>query len=102
VDGEAVEQIAAPFERFTAGGEFESGQVDYGAIGSVFAGNPFRVVESESPGAAGIFSLAWKILRGAEVASTKMDTVGGVDDQLEREKRKRTQITPKNPESSFF
>jgi len=48
-----------------------------------------------SPALAGIFSLAWKIFRGAELASTKMVTVGGVADQLGREKEKiKTKIKP--------
>lgn len=41
---------------------------------------------------AGIFSEAWKILRGAEVASTEMVTVGAVAAKLEIEKRKRQRI----------
>jgi hypothetical protein len=44
----------------------------------------------KSPAVAGILSLAWKILRGAEVASTQMNTVGGVADQAESAKRKQT------------
>lgn len=36
-----------------------------------------------SPGVAGILRVAWKILRGAEVASTEMVTVGAVAHQLE-------------------
>src|SRR5580692_5127161 len=56
-----------------------------------------------SPGLAGILSLAWKILRGAEVASTEMAMVVGVADQLHSEKeKKRTQITPRNLESFIF
>jgi len=51
-----------------------------------------------SPALAGIFSRAWNILRGAELASTKMVTVGAVADQLKRENRER-QTTPKIFES---
>jgi hypothetical protein len=56
----------------------------------------------KSPALAGIFSLAWKILRGAEVASTKSVTVGGVADQPQTEKKrmkKKEQTTPKILES---
>ena len=50
----------------------------------------------------GIFNFAWKILRGADVASTKMVTVGDVADQLESEKSARRQTTPKILESFIF
>src|SRR5580700_788124 len=51
---------------------------------------------------AGIFSLAWKILRGAEVASRKMVTVGAGCDQPTSGKnriKKKEQTTPKALES---
>jgi len=54
---------------------------------------------------AGIFSLAWKIFRGAEVASRKMVTVGGVADKLESEEKrmkKKRLTTPKILESCIF
>jgi hypothetical protein len=41
-------------------------------------------------------------LRGAEVASTKMVTVGAVADQLEREKKRERQTTPRIFESFIF
>jgi hypothetical protein len=45
-----------------------------------------------------MLSLAWKTLRGAELASTKMVTVGGAADQPQIEKNK-VQATPKLLES---
>ena len=53
VDGESVEQIAAPFQGLTVGFEEESGEIDDRAIGGVLTGNPFRVVEREVTGACG-------------------------------------------------
>jgi hypothetical protein len=41
--------------------------------------------------------LAWKILRGAEVASTKMVTVGGVADQPGRAKKNMKIERPTTP-----
>src|SRR6202043_1585656 len=58
-----------------------------------------------SPAVAGIFSLPWKIFRGADVASTKIVTAGGAADQLEIEKNKMKngrQTTPKILESFIF
>ncbi len=49
--------------------------------------------------------MAWKILRGAELASTKMATVGGVAAELESEMervKKERQTTPKILESFIF
>ena len=45
VDGEAVEQVAAPFQSLAAGGELQAGEIDDGAVGGVLAGNPFGIVE---------------------------------------------------------
>jgi hypothetical protein len=54
-----------------------------GAVRGVLAGNPLGVIERQISGEwREFFSLAWKILRGAEVASTKMVTVGSVAAQL--------------------
>ena len=51
VDGEAVEQVAAPFQSLAVGfEEFQSGEIGDGAVGSVFAGNPLGIVESEVAG----------------------------------------------------
>ena len=103
MDSKTVEQIAAPFQSFAAGGKFEAGQIHDGTVGRVLAGNPFRIVEREVSGLAGILSFAWKILRGAEVASTEMATVGGVADKLKSEKRKiERQITPRILRVSFY
>ena len=41
---------------------------------------------------AGIFNVAWKILRGALVASTEIVTDGGVAAKLEREIANRQRI----------
>jgi hypothetical protein len=46
---------------------------------------------------AGIFNEAWKILRGADVASTEIVTLGGVAATLISEKRKKR--TPKSLET---
>ncbi len=85
-------------QSLAARGELESGQVNHGAVGSVLARNPLWVIECKIPRTGGIFSLAWKILRGVEVASTKRVMVGGAADQLAIEKN-RTQTTPKILES---
>src|SRR6266478_1203910 len=55
----------------------------------------------KSPALAGIFSLAWKILRGAEVASTNSVTVDDAADQpgSEKNRRKKEQTTLKILES---
>ena len=53
VQGESVEQVAAPFQRLACGGELEAREVDDGAVGGVFAGNPLRVVERQIAGAGG-------------------------------------------------
>ena len=50
VEGEAVEQVAAPFQGLAAGGEFQAGEVDDGAVGGVLAGNPLGVIEREVAG----------------------------------------------------
>jgi hypothetical protein len=50
---------------------------------------------------AGILSLAWKILREAEVASTEIVTVGGVADH-EKSEKKRAQITTRNLDSFIY
>ncbi len=47
VEGEAVEQVAAPFQGLASGGELQSGEIDDGAVGGVLAGNPFGVVERQ-------------------------------------------------------
>lgn len=47
----------------------------------------------------GILSFAWKIFRGAEVASTEMFTVGPDADHPGTIKTNRTQTTPKSLES---
>src|SRR5580658_1876870 len=65
VDGEAVEQIATPFQGFAAGSELQAGQINYGAIGSMLAGNPLRVVERQVAGAGGDFQLGVKDLAGS-------------------------------------
>src|SRR5579859_7480835 len=53
VESEAVEQIAAPFERLTSRAELQSGKIDDRAVGSVLAGDPLRVVEGEVAGSGG-------------------------------------------------
>ena len=53
VDGEAIEQIAPPLQGFAAGKELESGEVDDGAVGSVFAGDPLGVIKGQVSGAGG-------------------------------------------------
>ena len=55
VEGESVEQVAAPFQGLAGGGELQSGEIDDGAVGSVFAGNPLGVVEDEVAGRGGDF-----------------------------------------------
>lgn len=51
---------------------------------------------------AGIFSLAWKILRGAEVASTDRAMVEELADQAETTNKTERQTTPKILESFIF
>ena len=55
VEGEAVEQVAAPFQSFAGGAELQAGEIDDGAVGGVFAGNPFRIVERQVAGGGGNF-----------------------------------------------
>ncbi len=47
MNGPAVQQIAAPFQRPAAGREFQSGKVGHGAVRRVLAGNPFGVIERQ-------------------------------------------------------
>ncbi len=64
VDGEAVEQVAAPFQRLAVGEKFQAGEIDDGAVGGVLAGNPLRVVESEVAGSSGNFQRGVEDLAG--------------------------------------
>jgi hypothetical protein len=57
VEGEAVEQVAAPLQSFAAGEELESGQVDDGAVRRVLAGNPLGIIERQVSSAGGNFQL---------------------------------------------
>ena len=50
VDGEAIEQVAAPFQSFATGEKFEAGEIDDGSVRGVLARNPLRVVESQVAG----------------------------------------------------
>ena len=79
VEGPAVEQIAAPLERLAIGGKRESSEILDGAGGAVLAGNPLGIVERQVPGVAGMVRRAWKILRGASVASTEREMCGAGD-----------------------
>jgi hypothetical protein len=63
VEGEAVEQVTTPFQRLASGEELQSCEIDDRAVRGVLAGNPLGIVEREVAGVAGIFSVAWKILR---------------------------------------
>src|SRR5215467_6308294 len=47
MDGESVLQIPAPFERLTIGSKEEACEIDDWSIGSMFSGNPFRIVERQ-------------------------------------------------------
>ncbi len=70
VEGEAVEQVAAPFQSLAGGEEFQAGEIDDGAVRGVFAGNPLGIVEGKVAGGRGNFQ------RGVEDFS---GSVGGVD-----------------------
>ena len=65
VEGESVEQVAAPFERLAGGGELQAGEIDDRAVGRVLAGNPFGVVESEVAGRGGNFQRGVEDLAGS-------------------------------------
>ena len=50
VEGEDIEKIALPGDRLSVRLEVEAGQVCDRPIGSMFAGNPLRIVEGEGSG----------------------------------------------------
>ena len=75
VKRESVEQVAAPFQSLAAGEKFQAGEIDDRAVGSVFAGNPLRVVEREVAGAG------WNFQRGVEDFAGSR---GGVDRKGDR------------------
>ncbi len=101
VDGEAVEQIAAPFQSLAAGGEFEAGEVDDGAVGSMLAGNPLGIIEGQVAGAGGNLQLGVEDFAGGRSGVYGDGDGWRVADQPETEK-KRTQTTPKMLESFIF
>ena len=45
MEGEAVIERAAPFQRLAGGGKLQAGEIDDWAVGGVFAGDPFGIVE---------------------------------------------------------
>ncbi len=53
VDGESVEQVAAPFQSLAVRFEEKSGEIDDWSIGCVFTGDPLRVVQSKVAGVRG-------------------------------------------------
>ncbi len=73
MQGEAIEQVAAPFQSLAGSRKFQAGEIDDGTVGGVFAGNPLRVVAIN-------FRTEWygRVKRFCVVASSERVTVGGV------------------------
>ena len=75
VDGESVLEVAPPFERLSVGLEEKSGKIDDGAVGSVLARNPLRVVQREVAGSG------WDFQRGVEDFARSVRGVDGNGDR---------------------
>src|SRR5580658_6649997 len=76
VEGEAVEQVAAPFQRLASGKEFQAREIDDRAVGGVLARDPLGVVEREVAGSRGNFQRGMENLAGSR-AGVDGDGDGG-------------------------
>src|SRR5579871_3036458 len=91
VDGESVEQVAAPFQSLTICFEEESGEIDHGAIGGVFTGNPFWVVEREISGSRGDLQRGMENLARSVRGVDRNGDGGGVSSPTGNGKERKTQ-----------
>ena len=94
MDGEAVEQVAAPFQGLAVGFEEQACKVDDGAVRCMFAGDPLGIVESKVTGRGGNFQsgvedLAWS--GGSVNRDGDVGGIGGVAADIGYEKAKNRQ-----------
>src|SRR5579863_4343797 len=94
MDGVAVEQVAAPFERGAVGLEKQSGEIDDGAVRSVLAGDPFGIVEGEVAGSGGNFQRGVEKLAGSG-GGIHMNRDGG---RIRAPAENRTECDAENPQ----
>ena len=62
MNGEAVEQVAAPLKSLPCAVNLRPARSSNGPVGRVLSGNPFRIVKSEMPRSSGNLQLRMKDL----------------------------------------